>query len=111
MFDFLQDADNYDERKVGRFEDERRRTFVSTAEVSDGFKAYETAVAHPEFNDGAMVIVEAYETKAAAKLGHKRWQRKVEGDKLPDPLIDIANCPLGAMQTIGGRTHARQRPN
>lgn len=65
MFSWLQDVDNYEERKVGR--DEVNGVAVSTAYTSD--EGYETAIcdengAHP---------VERYEDREASVIGHAKW--------------------------------------
>lgn len=94
MFNFLEDGGNYAFRKVGRYESEG--VFISTVFVSDGVKPYETAVAHPLYNKGDMVIVESYENYEAAQTGHNKWIEKMTKDPLPEYLEDCANA--GIMQ-------------
>lgn len=71
MLGFLNDMDNYDDRVVGR--DEFDWGYISTAQVSDGRQPIETAIGHEEYNNGKLVIVEAYDTVEEAKVGHARW--------------------------------------
>lgn len=94
MFEFLMDTDNYDDRCVGRFDDEQKGTMVSTAMVSDGKEPYETAIIYPGFNDGDMMIVEAYSSKDRAKKGHSKWLKKVKSGNLPDTIEDCMNAKL-----------------
>lgn len=93
MFQFLAMADNYESRRVGR-EDIDDNTFISTAEVNDGSKPYETAVEHPEYNDGKMVIVESYDTRAEAEEGHAKWVAAMKAEQLPEELIDCCNAEI-----------------
>lgn len=95
MFNFLLDAGNYAERCVGRWDDEDK--MVSTARVSDGAKPYETAFAHPDYNDGIMVIVEAYNTREEAKAGHEKWLKVMTEGPLPDLLFDCLNSELASL--------------
>jgi len=95
LFDFLFDANNYEERKVERYE--KDGLFVDTCEVSDQPEPYkfETAVAHPEYcNDDEMVIVQLYESEAEAILGHNKWVKLMTSKKLPDQLIDVSDIGL-----------------
>lgn len=70
MFNFFNDAFNYEDRKVRR--DEINGLVVSTVYTSD--EGYETAIldsigAHP---------VERYSSKEEAEIGHKNWCIKAE---------------------------------
>ena len=78
MFNWLQDIDNYDTRKVADKETHNGLT-VSTAFTSD--EGYETAIldasgSHP---------VERYETLFKARIGHAKWFdfcKQWKGDKV-----------------------------
>lgn len=96
MFEFLQMMGNYESRVVGR-DDFSDGFFVSTAEVNDGEKPYETAVKHPEYNDGSMVIVGKYDTKQEAEAGHAQWVKTMTADPLPDKLIDCCNSGMQSL--------------
>lgn len=87
MFSFYQMAGNYEDRKVGR--DDFDWGFVSTAEVCDGVKPYETVVEHNRY--GKMVIVENYDTKEEAQQGHTKWVNTMTSDDLPKVLVDCNN--------------------
>lgn len=97
-------ANNYDDRKVGRFEE--GRVLVSTAEVCDGDKPFETAVRHPEYNGGDYIIVEAYDTRTLAETGHAAWVERMTSDALPHSLTDCNN----ASTTFCEQTFARIKP-
>lgn len=97
MFGFLQDVFNYESRVIGRWDNETGTQMVSTARVSDGRQPYETAFMHPEYNDGKMVIVEAYDTEDQAMQGHERWQKVMTAGPLPDDLRDCANADIEAL--------------
>jgi hypothetical protein len=96
IFSFLGDFDNYDERAVAR-DEISDGLMIDTCSVSDGSQPYETAVMHPEYNDGKWVIVEAYDTKKAAKEGHKRWKATMTAEKLPEALIDCQNAHIAKL--------------
>ena len=70
MFKFLNDIDNYDDRKVASTK--VNGVTVSTVYTSD--EGYETAIldvngTHP---------VERYPNKDAAKIGHDKWAEKAK---------------------------------
>ena len=93
MFEFLMDQGNYSDRKVDRYNGEEG-VMVSTAAVSDGREPFETAVQHPDYNEGKMVIVECYATKELAQVGHDKWQERVEKETLPKVLTDCQNSEV-----------------
>jgi hypothetical protein len=68
MFNFLQDAGNYESRKVGR--DDVNGLTVSTAYSSD--EGYETAIIDAE----SVHPVERYNSKEEAIDGHQKWCKK-----------------------------------
>jgi hypothetical protein len=80
---------NYSERRVDRFID--GDLTISTAEVSGGFKPFETAIEHPSYNDGNWVIVEAYNTRDEAQVGHDRWVKIMTIEPLPTKLKGCIN--------------------
>jgi len=104
LFDFLGMTDNYEDRKVDRFE--QGDLMVSTVEVNDGQQLFETAVLHPQYRDGEHVIVEAYDTKEEAQEGHNRWVAVMTADELPEQLTDCANSEV--QQMTGVEVFARQ---
>ena len=68
FLNFLQDLDNYEDRKVGRIDREENGGIgVSTAYTSD--EGYETAL----LDKNGIHPVERYETKEQAESGHKKW--------------------------------------
>jgi len=80
----------YELRRIGRHEDSETKLFVSTVKSHD-LPGYETAVAHPDYNNGKIVIVEEYETKQQAKEGHERWLAKMTSPELPEYLQDVSS--------------------
>ena len=95
VFAFLLDAENYSERMVDRYQE--GKILVSTACVSDGDKLYETAIEHPEYKDGKIIVVEAYDTRKEAKQGHERWLKIIVDGPLPDYLLDCQNAKIGQL--------------
>lgn len=98
MFDFLLHADDYEQRCIGRFDADWG--FVSTARVYDADKPYETAVKHPDYNDGKIVIVEPYDTRGEAEKGHAKWVDTMTAEKLPDTLQDKSLAGLAVMLDV-----------
>lgn len=80
----------YEKRKIGRFE--KDGIFVSTILVDDCEQAYETAVIHPEFKGGEIIIVAHYSTRGEAEQGHHAWVEKIQGKNLKEILSDDACC-------------------
>lgn len=104
LFDFVDMDGTYDERCVGRYDDENVGLMVSTASVNDGAHPFETAVAHPEYNNGSMVIVEAYDTKKEAKAGHEQWEKAMTAKELPERLVDCCNAEVAqALSEVSGK--------
>lgn len=104
MFDFFLDAGNYEERRVGKYDQDG--LFVSTARCSDGMKPYETAVAHAEYNDGDMVIVENYNTCDEAEAGHSKWVETMKANP-PDKLVDCQNAAVSQLLDEGSLVFPR----
>lgn len=92
MFEFLNDAFNYEDRKVGKAE--INGLIVSTAFSSD--EGYETAL-----NDiNGWHPVERYESKEDSQKGHEKWCKKAKtvktiirlggfGGLVPDKEIEL----------------------
>ena len=95
MFDFFSMANNYEERKVERFE--RDKLVIDTCRVTDSEKDYETGIIHPKYNDGEWVIVQLYDTKTQSKRGHKKWVGKMTARALPKQLKDVSTCEVAFM--------------
>lgn len=99
LFDFLF-MKPYEERVVSRFEG--LGFLVDTAEVQDSNDPYETAVEHPYYNDGKMIIVETYANKEAAQEGHDKWLEIMTTEPLPAALIDVSTCYSAEMSRLVG---------
>lgn len=100
MFNFFMDTDNYEERKVDRFE--KDDLIIDTARRFDGRQPYETGIEHPEYNDGRWVIVEAYDTKEEAQVGHNAWVEKMTTLELPNILRDCQNAEISSFADAFG---------
>ena len=94
-------------KRVGKFETDN--LFVSTVSVTDGDHPYETAVAHPDYNNGNLVVVDAYDSRAEAVVGHKQWVEIMTSDNLPDWLVDCQNSYLAKLVPKKMLTYKRKR--
>ncbi len=94
MFNFFGMADNYEDRKVDRYE--KNGLMVDTCSVTDGNKPFETAVESPEYNNGKMVIVQSYDTIEEAKEGHLKWVDLMLNNP-PEYLRDCANAEISQL--------------
>lgn len=92
MFSFL---DDFERENVGH--DENGEVIIDTCLVPDGVMPYETAICHPEYNDGDWIIVEAYDNRDDAELGHKKWTETMMAETPPDTLKDCCNAMLGQL--------------
>lgn len=92
MFGFLSMMDNYEDRKVNRYEADD--LVIDTAYVTDGNQSYETGISHPEYNQGDWIIVEAYDNKEDALKGHERWVLRMTSENLPSSLKDCKNSEI-----------------
>jgi hypothetical protein len=96
-------ADNYESRKIANWESKDLLSMVDTCSVTDGQKPYETAVQHPEYNGGEMIIVESYDDDISALTGHKKWLKLMQEDKLPRVLTDCCNADISQLiDKVGG---------
>lgn len=84
--------ESYEDRVVSHFEE--GDLIVDTAEVTDGKQPYETGICSLYYNEGKWVIVEAYDTKEEAEIGHNCWVEKMTKDALPTTLVDCVNCQV-----------------
>jgi len=99
MFEFLAMQGNYEDRKVDLWQNDTKDKMVSTVAINDGRKPFETAVQHPAYNDGLMVIVECYDTKEESQAGHDKWLKLMLSNDSPNSLVDCANAEIS--QIIG----------
>jgi len=95
MLDFFNMADNYEDRKVARFDGSD--FIIDTCAVTDSDQPYETGVQHPKYNDGEWVIVEMYEDVDAARVGHDKWVVTMTNDPLPNQLIDVSTSEIAIL--------------
>ena len=109
IFGFMDAIGTYEERKVARWPD-NDGWIVDTAratDLPDGYE-YETAVQHPDYNDGDMVIVEEYATEDEAMAGHERWVAVMDGE-LPETLTDVSSSVFAQMLRSAGDGMVSQR--
>jgi len=66
---------------------------VSTVTPSDTNEP-ETAVEHPDYNNGKWVIVEEYKSIGDAKIGHEKWVKAMTAEILPEILVDVSSSPV-----------------
>lgn len=71
---------NYEERLIGN--DKVNGFEVDTVRVTDTGYYAETAIRHPELDDGYWIIVQEYETHEQAEKGHERWVDMLENEKI-----------------------------
>jgi hypothetical protein len=103
---------NYKERCVGNYK--KDDLFISTAAVYDSKQPYETAIGHPKYNNGDLIIVEMYDSKKDAEAGHKRWIALMTDKKLPDKLKDVSSATIAELCDMAGdnwRVYKREDSN
>lgn len=93
LFDFLF-SEPYEDRAVARHESDG--LIIDTCAVNDGDMPFETGISSKLYNGGKWVIVEAYETKEAAQIGHDKWV-DVMLTNPPTVLKDCANAEIGRL--------------
>lgn len=92
MSNFFGMIENYEDRKVGRWQ--KGDVFVSTAAVNDSSFPYETAIAHPDYNNGKLIIVENHSSLKDAKTGFKKWVKKMSAKKHPATITDVGGAEI-----------------
>lgn len=98
MFNFLMMSDDYQDRVVDNYTD--GIFTIDTARVTDSEKDYETAVVHPKYNYGKCLIVETYDTKEQAQVGHTKWVELMTAETLPDKLVDVSSAGTAQLLDI-----------
>ena len=102
MFSFFNDMDNYEERKVARYEKDDIR--IDTCYCSDTEKPIETAISHPNYNDGKWIIVDYADTKKEALLKHNKWVKKMTSEKLPEQIKDVSTAGITSLRDLFGNS-------
>jgi len=95
MFNFIDMIGNHESRKVGTYE--KDGLFVDTCLVTDSSEPYETAIGHPKYNGGSLVIVEMYHTLNDAEKGHEKWVERMTAKELPEKLVDVSTSGIALM--------------
>jgi hypothetical protein len=85
--------------RLAIWESEDNNTIVSTVEVPDGTKKYETAISSPHYYEGAWVVVQAYGTEQLALKGHARWTTIMQREYslLPEKLVECCNSDIAKL--------------
>jgi hypothetical protein len=100
MFGFLNMMDNYEQRKVARFEESG--LIIDTAAVTDSSQPYETGIKHPKYRGGNWIIVELYGSKSVAEAGHEKWVKTMTAKELPKSLKDVSTCDIIQLGSVLG---------
>ena len=75
--------------------------YVSTiSEVHHSPDSYETAIVHPLYNDGKIIIVESYMYEIEALAGHDKWVNLMTSSVLPEYLDSLGKDVFTAMLTM-----------
>jgi hypothetical protein len=94
MFNFFSMTDNYESRKVNRYEDPANGLYVSTVWVTDSKNPLETAVKHKNYNAGKWIIVEEYKNEEEARAGHAKWVQIMTAKELPSEIVDVSTSEI-----------------
>ena len=89
------DPRTFEERCVDRYED--GDLLISTVTTRDRGQLFETAVRHPQYCNNEWVIVQEYNTKEEAQVGHDEWVEKMTQDELPKELMDMSTCKIAEL--------------
>jgi len=94
MFEFFNEMLNntYEQRQVARYE--KDGVFVDTCAVNDSDQPFETAIEHPKYNDGKMIVVQMYDTKEQAQKGHDKWVEKMTSKELPKAIKNVGTADI-----------------
>ena len=77
---------------------------VSTCQMFDTDNPYETAIKHPHYNDGNIIIVEEYATREQAERGHQKWLAIMRAPMLPAMIEDVSTAGVAKFgKQIGAR--------
>jgi hypothetical protein len=87
MFTFIEIVDDYEQGDL----------VVDTVAVNDATEPYETGIRHPKYNNGKWVIVETYNTKELAQVGHDKWVAVMTAETLPTKLMDRSTAAIAKM--------------
>ena len=116
LFDFMDMADDYEERKVARFEKSfggkgKNQIIVDTCSVTDSDLPYETGISDARYNNGKWIIVEMYSTKKEAKIGHRKWVELITSKCPPAKLQDVSTTASSKLiDVVKGTKDWRVKP-
>lgn len=73
---------------------------VSTVKAFDTGR-YETAVSHPKYSEGVLIIVQEYGLDLRpAQQGHDKWVKIMTSDPLPERLVDVSTSMIKVFKDI-----------
>lgn len=107
-------ADTYEDRKVARDDwgKGKMSIMLSTAEVTDADYRYETAIAHPSYDGGKIIILGGCDSRKKALAFHAHWKQLIETDTLPEVIADNGRSGVGLLlkSLVGqeGQTHLKE---
>lgn len=91
LFDYMSMANTYEQRKVDNTT--ANEVEIDTCSVTDSTQPFETAICSKHYNSGNWIVVEQYDTKKDAQLGHDKWV-KTFTESLPKSVEDVSTCEI-----------------
>ena len=98
-FDPIDMLNTLEDRKIAQ--DKNTDCIIDTCAIPDSSKPYETAISHRYFNNCEWIVVELYDTKEDAIIGHVKWVQSFK-DGLPESLQDVSDCRVVKLAKIYG---------
>jgi hypothetical protein len=107
LLGILEAMGTLESRKVSRYKN--GDVLISTVRNTDNDEfPYETAIAHPHYNEGKWIIVEEYRDIDEAKTRHEYWVTLMTSDQLPPSLTDISTSRIQQLiVALGGEAKER----
>lgn len=92
-------ANNYEQRKVAHYES--KGIIVDTSAVSDSDFPYETGINSKKYYTREWVIVENYNSKEEASIGHNKWVKLMKSKNPPKKLKDVSGFVSKVKREMG----------
>ena len=70
---------------------------VSTVHPPEAHRLAETAISHPEYDNGKWIIVQEYDDLGQARAGHLKWVEIMSSPDLPDELHDVSSIAISVL--------------
>ena len=84
---------------------------ISTVNVTEGKRPFETAISHPNYNGGDWMVIEAYDKRKTALSGHKKWVNLIRKEGLPKSFPHCTNSEFDLDDNAFGFTSQKERDN